>query len=184
VVCPVFQAKEGLNLGNSLLSHYAAGNTGAGKTRGNLGRAAVHPRPVPRPDIATDRSYYGSHRDRQLLRGGYDRTATGACPAGHSILPGDPVTHRDEKRRDGYRAAGRAGRDRQDEAVVKAGAWRAGERGRAGRETGPGRGIDEGQDPAGALMRGQDPAGHCRRTGVGRAFMPGRCWAMHLYCRA
>ena len=132
-----------------MLSHYAAGNTGARKTRGNPGRAAVRPGPVPGPDIATDRSYYGSHRDRQLLRGGYDRTAAGACPAGHSVLPGEAGNRRDESGRDGYRAAGKAGRNRRGGTTVKAGAWRAGDA-----DAPDGR-----QDPAGAIDVGQDSAG-------------------------
>jgi len=112
VVCPFFQAKEGQNLGNSLLSHYAAGNAGAGKTRGNPGRAAARPRPAPGPGIGTVRSYYGSHRDQQLLRGGYDRISAGACPAGHSALPGTRGAAGTKGARDGSRAAGKAGRDR------------------------------------------------------------------------
>src|SRR5689334_6634116 len=106
--------KGGWNLGNSLLSHYAAGNAGAGKTQGNPGRAAARPGPAPGPDIGTDRSYYGSHRDRQLLRGGYDRTAVRGCSAGQSVVPGAPSAHRA-----GW-APGR--REGMDGTAVKAGA--------------------------------------------------------------
>ena len=78
------------------------------------------------------------------------------------------MTRRDEKRRDEYRAAGRAGRDRQDEAVVKAGAWRAEEHGRAGRETGRGRSIDARRGPGRGIAAGLGLAGHLCLAGVRR----------------
>jgi hypothetical protein len=71
-----------------LLSHYAAGNAGKGQTVSEPGTGGHVSRPTREPDIETECSYYGSHRDQQLLQSGYGHAASRACPAGHRTVPG------------------------------------------------------------------------------------------------
>ena len=83
--------------------------------------------------------------------------------------PGEPPGRKGAQ--DGYRAAGKAGRDRPGGTTVKAGARRA------GNADAP----DGRQDLAGALIRGQDLAGGVDTgTGPGRGIAAGQDLAGHL----